>query len=140
MSGQARLLAAASVLAEKFAGLLVDEMKPGAGEADDGRVGIGTGLVRRGLRKPMLHIRAQPRAFEKDVSAHSCEYAKLVRPVTSVCLRSWGGGRPGVRELEAANRAASLLKLRAVSSRSHSVGYRSCVAGQLEVVGRGRSL
>ena len=67
------LLAAASVLAEKFAGLLVDEMKPGAGEADDGRVGIGTGLVRRGLRKPMLHIRAQPRAFEKDVSAHRRE-------------------------------------------------------------------
>jgi hypothetical protein len=48
-------------------------MKPGAGEADDGRVGIGTGLVRRGLRKPVLHIRSQPRAFEKDVSAHRRE-------------------------------------------------------------------
>jgi len=91
MSAQARYWAAASVLAEKFAGLLVDEMKPGAGEADDGRVGIGTGLVRRGRRKPVLHIRAQLRAFEKDMSAHGHEYAKLVRPVTSVCLRSGGG-------------------------------------------------
>ena len=62
---------AASFLAEKFAGLLVDEMKPRTGQADDGC--IGTGLVRRGVRKPVLHIRAQPRAFEKDVSAHSGE-------------------------------------------------------------------
>jgi hypothetical protein len=62
---------AASFLAEKFAGLLVDEMKPGTGEADDGRIGIG--LVRRGLRKPMLHVGAQLRAFEKDMSAHSSE-------------------------------------------------------------------
>ena len=60
-----------SFLAEKFAGLLVDEMKPCTGEADDGRIGIG--LVRRGLRKPMLHLGAQPRAFEKDMSAHSSE-------------------------------------------------------------------
>ena len=82
-----------SVLAEEFAGFLVDEMKPGAGEADDGRIGIGTGLVRRGLRKPMLYVRAQPRTFEKDMSAHSREYAKLVRRVTSVCLRSWGPWR-----------------------------------------------
>jgi len=50
--------------------LLVDEMKPGAGEADDGRIGIGTGLAGWGLRKPMLHVRAQLRASEKDVSAH----------------------------------------------------------------------
>ena len=63
-------------------------MKPGAGEADDGRIGIGIGFVRRGVREPMLHIRAQPGAFEKDMSAHGHEYAKLVRPVTSVCLRS----------------------------------------------------
>jgi hypothetical protein len=32
----------------------------------------------------MLHVRAQPRAFEKDVSAHRRKYAKLVRQVTSV--------------------------------------------------------
>jgi hypothetical protein len=84
-----------SVLAEKLVGFLVDQMKPGAGEADDGRIGIGIGLVRRGgVRKPMLHVRAQPRAFEKDVAAHSREYAKPVRPVTSVCLRSWGLGGP----------------------------------------------
>jgi hypothetical protein len=62
---------AASFLAEKFAGLLVDEMKPCTGQADDGRIGIG--LVRRGLRKPMLHVGAQLRAFEKDMSAHSSE-------------------------------------------------------------------
>jgi hypothetical protein len=72
-------------------------MKPGAGEADDGRIGIGIGFVRRGVRKPMLHIRAQPRAFEKDMAAHSREYAKLVRPVTSVCLRSWRGPAGGTR-------------------------------------------
>ena len=61
---------AASFLAEEFAGLFVDEMKPGTGEADDGRIGIGTGLDGRGLREPMLNVRAQPRAFEKDMSAH----------------------------------------------------------------------
>jgi len=38
---------AASVLAEEFSGFLVDEMKPGTGEADDGHMGIGTGLVLR---------------------------------------------------------------------------------------------
>jgi hypothetical protein len=32
----------------------------------------------------MLHIRAQPRAFEKDMPAHRREYAELARPVTSV--------------------------------------------------------
>ena len=62
---------AVSVLTEEFSGFLVDEMKPGAGEADDGRIGIGIGFVRRDVRKPMLHIRAQPRAFEKDVAAHN---------------------------------------------------------------------
>jgi hypothetical protein len=86
---------AASVLAEKLPGFLVDEMKPGAGEADDGRIRIGIGFVRRGVRKPMLHVRAQPRAFEKDMAAHRREYVKLVRPVTSVCLRSWRGPAGG---------------------------------------------
>ena len=32
---------AVSVLTEEFSGFLVDEMKPGAGEADDGHIGIG---------------------------------------------------------------------------------------------------
>ena len=82
-----------SVLAEEFSGFLVDEMKPGAGEADDRRIGIGLGFVRRGVRKPMLHVRAQPRAFKKDVAAHSREYAKPAQPVTSVCLRSLGPWR-----------------------------------------------
>ena len=101
MSAQARYWAAASVLAEKFAGLLVDEMKPGAGEADDGRVGIGTGLVRRGRRKPVLHIRAQLRAFEKDMSAHGGNMQNLRgRSPPYVCV---GGGGRGLRELEAAN-------------------------------------
>ena len=68
-------------------------MKPGAGEADDGRIGIGIGLVRRGVREPMLHIRTQPWAFEKDMPAHRREYAERARPVTSVCLRSL---RPGL--------------------------------------------
>jgi len=90
---QTGLRVAVSLLAQELAGFLVDEMKPGAGEADDGRIGIGTGLVRRGLRKPMLYVRAQPRTFEKDMSAHSREYAKLMRRVTSVCLRSWGPWR-----------------------------------------------
>jgi hypothetical protein len=86
VSGRARqpfpasVLAGASVFAEEFAGFLVDEMQPGAGETDDGRIGIGTRFVlRRGVRKPMLHIRAQSWAFEKDMSAHRTEYAKLVR-------------------------------------------------------------
>jgi hypothetical protein len=50
----------------------------------------------------MLYIRAQLRAFEKDVPAHRREYAELARRVTSVCLRRWrvpagenaGGRRP----------------------------------------------
>jgi hypothetical protein len=68
---------AASVLAEEFAGFLVDKMKPGAGETDDGCIGIGTGFVlRRGVRKPMLHVRAQPRAFEKDMSAQRGKICK----------------------------------------------------------------
>jgi hypothetical protein len=37
----------------------------------------------------MLHVRAQPRAFEKDMPAHERKYAELARPVTSVWLRSW---------------------------------------------------
>ena len=69
---EARAGFAASVLAEEFSGFLVDEMKPGTGEADDGHMGIGTGLIlRRGCRKPMLHVGAQPRAFEKDMPAHT---------------------------------------------------------------------
>ena len=59
-----------SVLTEEFSGFLVDEMKPGAGEADDGHIRIGL-VLRRSLRKPMLHVRAQPWAFEKDMPAHS---------------------------------------------------------------------
>src|SRR5207302_8569787 len=79
-------------------------MKPGAGEADDGHIGIGTGLVlRRGRRKPMLYVRAQPWTSEKDMSAHHTgNMQKLAWPVTSVWLRSWrvsagekaGGGVP----------------------------------------------
>ena len=87
---EARAGFAASVLAEEFSGFLVDEMKPGTGEADDGHMGIGTGLIlRRGCRKPMLHVGAQPRAFEKDMPAHTREYAELAWRVTSVWLRSW---------------------------------------------------
>jgi hypothetical protein len=91
---------AASVLAQEFSGLLVDEMQPGAGEADDGRIGIGIGLAfRRGFRKPMLHVRAQPGTFEEDMPAHTGEYAELARRVTSVCLRSLGPwpGRKALR-------------------------------------------
>ena len=78
----------------------MDEMKPGAGEADDGRIGIGIGLVRRGVRKPMLHIRAQPRAFEKDMSAHRRDYAKPMRGRSPpyVCVAGGLGGpeRPSI--------------------------------------------
>ena len=89
MSGQARCWLG-SVLAEELAGFLMDEMKPGAGEANDGRIGIGIGLVlRRGLGKPMLHVRAQPWAFEKDMSAHRRNMQNPPRRVTSVCLRRW---------------------------------------------------
>ena len=61
---------AMSVLAEKLPGFLVDEMKPGAGEADDRHIGVRL-VLRGGFRKPMLNIRAQLRAFEKDVTTHS---------------------------------------------------------------------
>ena len=85
VSGQTRYWLG-SVLAEEFSGFLVDEMKPGAGEANDGRIGIGTRFVlRRRLRKPMLHVRAQPRAF----AAHRRNMPSLRGRVTSVCLRSW---------------------------------------------------
>ena len=76
MSGQARYWLG-SVLAEELPGFLVDEMKPGAGKANDGHIGIGIGLVlRRGLGKPMLHVRAQPWAFEKDPSARYSGYGE----------------------------------------------------------------
>jgi hypothetical protein len=54
----------ASFLAEQLAGLLVDEMKPGAGEADDRHIGVRL-VLRRGFRKPMLNVGAQLRAFER---------------------------------------------------------------------------
>ncbi len=94
----------ASFLAQEFSGFLVDEMKPGAGEADDGHIGIGTagigtGLVLwRGRRKPMLYVGAQPWTFEKDMSAHRAEYAELARRVTSVWLRSWS--RPAGKNIK----------------------------------------
>jgi len=65
----AELPVSGSLVAQEFPGFLVDEMKPGAGETDDGPVRIGL-VLRRGRRKPMLHVGAQPRAFEKDMSAH----------------------------------------------------------------------
>jgi hypothetical protein len=74
---RAELPISASLVAQEFSGFLVDEMKPGAGETDDGHIGIGTGgigtglVLRRGRRKPMLYVGAQPRTFEKDVSAHT---------------------------------------------------------------------
>jgi hypothetical protein len=37
----------------------------------------------------MLHVRAQPRAFENDMSAHRRNMQSLRGRVTSVCLRSW---------------------------------------------------
>ena len=82
-----------SLVAQEPAGFLVNEMKPGAGETDDGHIGIGTGLVlRRGRRKPMLYVRAQPWTSEKDRSAHhSGNMQKLAWRVTSVWLRSWRG-------------------------------------------------
>jgi hypothetical protein len=76
-----------SLVAEEFSGFLVDEVKPGAGETDDGHIGIAL-VLRWGLRKPMLHVRAQPGALEKDMSAHRRKYAEPARRVTSVCLRS----------------------------------------------------
>ena len=59
----------ASVLAEELAGLLVDEVKPGAGKAYDRHIGIAL-VLRRGVRKPMLNVGAQLWAFKKDVTAH----------------------------------------------------------------------
>src|SRR6266566_6484974 len=95
LKGERSEPSSASFLAQEFSGFLVDEMKPGAGEADDGHIGIrtggigtggiGTGLVlRRGRRKPMLYVGAQPWTFEKDMSAHTRKYAEPARRVTSV--------------------------------------------------------
>lgn len=61
---------AASVLAQKLAGLPVDEMKPGAGETDHRHIGIGF-VVRPGRRKPMLHVRADRWTLEKDMTTHT---------------------------------------------------------------------
>ena len=69
---------------------LVDEMKPGAGEADDGHIGIGIGFAPARSPEANAALRAQPRAFENYMPAHRREYAELARRVTSVCLRSWG--------------------------------------------------
>jgi hypothetical protein len=94
VSGQARDRLRASIFAQKLPGFLVDEMKPGAGETDDGRIGIGIGLVWRGVREPMLHIRAQPRAFEKDMSPHRGNMQNLCgRSPPYVCVVGGLGGR-----------------------------------------------
>jgi hypothetical protein len=53
---------------------------------------MGIGLVlRRGIRKPMLYVRAQPWAFEKDMPAHRRKYAENPR----------GGSPPHVCVVEA---------------------------------------
>jgi hypothetical protein len=59
----------ASIFAEQFAGLLVDEMQTGAGEANHRRIGIGL-VARRYFRKPVLHVGAQMWAFENKMTAH----------------------------------------------------------------------
>jgi hypothetical protein len=61
----------------------------------------------------MLHIRAQPWTFEKDMPAHWREYAELAPPVTSVCLRSWG--RAG-REMQEAAARGGLAATRALAA------------------------
>lgn len=57
----------------------MDEMKPGAGETDDGPVRVGA-VLRRGRRKPMLYVGAQPWAFEKNMTAHMGGYAVPAGP------------------------------------------------------------
>ena len=74
---------AGSLRAQELPGFLVDEMKPGAGETDDRHIRIGL-ILRRGRREPMLHVAAQPRAFEKDMSAHPAFMAGPLARVTSV--------------------------------------------------------
>jgi hypothetical protein len=101
---RAELPISASLVAEEFSGFLVDEMKPGAGEADDGHIGMGTGgigtglVLRRDRWKPMLHVGAQPWTFEENMSAHPRKYAELARRVTSVWLRSWS--RPARKNIK----------------------------------------
>jgi hypothetical protein len=63
-----------SFLSEEFAGFPVNEMEAGAGEAANRHIGIGVRLViRGGIRKPMLHVGAQLRAFEENMTAHGTE-------------------------------------------------------------------
>jgi len=85
-------LVTASILAEQLAGFLVDEVQPRAGEADQRGIGIRLVLARN-VRQPMLHVGAQPRAFEKDMSTHLRDMRRRSLAVTSVCLRSCGPRR-----------------------------------------------
>jgi len=80
---QTGLRVAVSLLAQELAGFLVDEMKPGAGEADDAHMRVGL-VLRRGRRKPMLHVGTQPWTFEKDMSAHGRNMQGPPRRVPSV--------------------------------------------------------
>jgi hypothetical protein len=83
-----------SVLAQKLAGFLVDEMKPGAGQTEDGNIRIGP-VLRGGRRKPMLNVRAQPWTFEQDMSAHGREICRSSRAgsLPYVCVVGGPGGR-----------------------------------------------
>ena len=86
LKGERSEPSSALFLAQEFSGFPVDEMKPGAGEADDGHIGMGTGgigtglVLRRGRRKPMLYVGAQPWTFEKDMSAHGRGICRTCAP------------------------------------------------------------
>ena len=83
---------AASVLAEKSAGFLViNEAGCRRGRRRTHR--NRNWACRRGLRKPMLHIRAQPRAFENYMSAHSGICKTWRRSPPYVCVVGVAGGR-----------------------------------------------
>jgi hypothetical protein len=59
-------------------------MKPGAGETDDGHIGIGL-VLRRGLRKPMLHVRASRGHLKR-----------ICRPIGGTMQNLRGGSPPYV--------------------------------------------
>ena len=115
------LARAASRLAEQFAGFLVDEMQPGAGEADHRLIGIR--LVRgRDFWQPVLHGGAQPRAFVKDMPAHrsimrgrrprSPPYSSLVggRHLIARCSGSGRSGRTPIPHTSRSTPRTAMLR------------------------------
>lgn len=84
-------------VAQELTRLSVDEMKSGAGLADD-RMIFALRPVNRRVFQPLLYVHASLRTFEEDVTSHACEYckARIAQATTDVYVLPVSERQPGV--------------------------------------------